>query len=742
MNGGSEEISELIAKFIGAIGSVSTFQRKTDINPVFRPLTPGMFQHSVRMDKDGPLFTPATFSGPRKNASFVIASGICLDFDKGHPTPDDIFAAFPGQLVWLYSTFNHLPESPRYRAVLPLSRAVEAAEHVPLAKVILEVLPAGLTACLDPCCLERGRIHYLPSCPPGSREYALSKIQDGILLDVDSLFLIGRELPPTVEEIKRGTRADSKGTRPGDDFIRRHQIEEVLETLGWKHVRGDYWLRPDCDTDSDHSGKVFQRGVYVYSSSAPVPIGYHDGFSLFTHSRFNGDFAAAARYLAAEGYGENSFVQIAATESEILTEPDCPGEAKPGWPVLSSAALPGILGEFVEVACRNSEADPAAVAATFLVRFGIEAGASSFVAVGETRHYARLSAVIVGESSKARKGTSAGPIKTVFSGLPNGCATSPGPLSSGEGIIYAVRDEERTWVIDRKSGFGQYQVSDPGIEDKRLFILDEEFANALNATRREGNTLSGIIRGLYDDGSAAPLTKHNRTKTTGAHVGIVSHVTVAELKAKLAETEQLNGFGNRFLWVCARRQRLVPFPEPIPDQERRMICTLIQERLEHAFRGGEYQLSPEARELWAAEYPKLSMAHKGLAGCMVNRGEAQVMRLALIYALLSLHIKIERDDIEAALAFWSYCEDSALHLFGGELGDIRKRKILTALNAQPRMTRNEIREQVFQKHLSAEGLTTVLEEMEEESLVETLVEKTDGAPRQIVMLKESARKAR
>lgn len=422
---------------------------------------------------------------------------------------------------------------------------------------------------------------------------------------------------------------------------------------------------------------------------------------------------------------------------ETMEEEQSPPDPPLDWPKLSQVALPGLLGEFVQAACKNSEADPAAVAATFLVRFGIECGAGSYYMTGETRHAARLNAVIVGESSKARKGTSAGPVKAVFTELESGCRTSPGPLSSGEGIINAVRDEQRAWVIDKKTKSGEWQVIDPGVDDKRLFILDEEFANALNATKREGNTLSSIIRGLFDDGNASPLTKFNRIETTGAHVGIVTHTTNAELKIKLTENEQLNGFGNRFLWICARRQGVVPFPEQIPDQVKQSIRDLVQERLQHAFRGGEYQFNKEARELWITEYPRLSMAHKGLAGCMVNRAEALVVRLALIYALLSLNNKIARDDLEAALAFWSYCQQSAFYLFGTELEDRRKRKILNTLKPlYPHgLTKTEITNGIFKKHITSESLTALLDEMLSEHLIEIVMEQTGGAPRHIVILK-------
>ena len=89
----------------------------------------------------------------------------------------------------------------------------------------------------------------------------------------------------------------------------------------------------------------------------------------------------------------------------------------------------------------------------------------------------------------------------------NPARTSPGPLSSGEGLIYAVRDREK----DEHSG----------ADDKRLFVQDEEFAAALKSMMRKGNVLSTIIRTAFDHGNLEPLTKHDRIKATGAHLGIV-----------------------------------------------------------------------------------------------------------------------------------------------------------------------------------------------------------------------------
>ncbi|SNS03190.1 Protein of unknown function [Humidesulfovibrio mexicanus] len=352
------------------------------------------------------------------------------------------------------------------------------------------------------------------------------------------------------------------------------------------------------------------------------------------------------------------------------------------WPTLPLAAMPGFVGDFIQLATRNSEADPAAVLATFLTRFGVEL-ISPHILIGETTHKARLFAAICGASSKARKGTSAAPVKKLFTfGESSGhipAQYSPGPLSTGEGLVYAVRDELKEWKVDRQNPTGAWVVTDPGVSDKRLFVLDEELAAALNCTNRQGNTLSTAMRCFWDNGNLNPLTKSNRTRTTGAHLALVTHITVAELTSLLDAVQSLNGFANRFLWVYAKRRGVVPFPEPMPDVEldaiRRELLTLLHKG-KHTER---VLMDSTAREMWKYVYLDLSQEHPGLAGCVINRGEAQVMRLALIYTLLAGQNIITAEHLGAALAFWQYCHESAMLIFGGRETDPMVDKVLAML---------------------------------------------------------------
>src|SRR5262249_45494302 len=159
---------------------------------------------------------------------------------------------------------------------------------------------------------------------------------------------------------------------------------------------------------------------------------------------------------------------------------------------------------------------------------------------------------LVGRTSKARKGTSWGRVLQVFTEAEGQWAAErvQSGLSSGEGLIWAVRDpiQKRERVKDR-GGPARYEEveADPGVTDKRLLIYDPEFANVLKQTERQGNTLSTVLRQGWDGADLRTLTKNSPARATGAHISLVGHVTAEELRRYLTATESANGFGNRHL---------------------------------------------------------------------------------------------------------------------------------------------------------------------------------------------------
>ena len=407
------------------------------------------------------------------------------------------------------------------------------------------------------------------------------------------------------------------------------------------------------------------------------------------------------------------------------------------WPHLERAAFHGIVGEFVDLATEGSEADPAAVLATTLVRFGVEAGspdpnARPHIYVGESRHEPRIFGVVVGKSAKARKGTSGAPVTRLFA-VPEGCMGAPkmapmnlGPLSSGEGIVYAVRDAQETW--DDKEQ--QFKVIDPGVLDKRLFVQEEEFAAAINAGKRDGNTLSATLRALWDSGTRSPMTKTSRTQCTNAHVGILAHITIDELAMSLSACDKLNGYANRFLWMLARRSKRVPRPRRMPDDKFIPIRNEIWQRLHLAHAAGQMSLTAAAGDLWDAEYDRLTEDRPGVSGAITARAEAQVVRLSMIYALCDGRKHVDAIHVQAALALWSYAQASAEFIFSddavGSKLDAKIHDLLLKTPAGSSLT--DLHNATGNNHKATE-LRSSIQRLVDAGLVRSELVRTDGAVR-------------
>jgi hypothetical protein len=322
------------------------------------------------------------------------------------------------------------------------------------------------------------------------------------------------------------------------------------------------------------------------------------------------------------------------------------------WPVLAPEALHGLSGEVVQALAPETESDPVALLGQMLVAFGNAAGRGPHFRVEGDAHHANLFACLVGESSRGRKGTSRGRVMQLLAHADGAwcdrCVASG--LSSGEGLIWAVRDPiEVTEPIKSKGRVTGYQqvVKDEGVQDKRLLVSESEFAQVLRVMQREGNSLSPTVRQAWDTGDLRTLVKNNPARATGAHVSIAAHITRPELTKYLKDTEALNGFANRFLWLCVCRARL------LPDGGRSLDLAPLGTRLNHALAAARtvttMRRSEAASRLWREVYPQLTAERPGLYGAVTGRAEAQVLRLSMIYALLDGSAVIDEPHLRAAL---------------------------------------------------------------------------------------------
>jgi hypothetical protein len=107
-------------------------------------------------------------------------------------------------------------------------------------------------------------------------------------------------------------------------------------------------------------------------------------------------------------------------------------------------------------------------------------------------------------------------------------------------------------------------------------------------------------------------------------------------------------------------------------------------------------------------YPSLSEGKPGLIGRVLGRAEAQVMRVACIYALMDGYDTVGVDHLAAALAFWDYSEKSAISIFGEMSGDPTADRILAALGESPDgMSETDIRD-LFGRNKSSDEIQRAL----------------------------------
>lgn len=432
-----------------------------------------------------------------------------------------------------------------------------------------------------------------------------------------------------------------------------------------------------------------------------------------------------------------------------------PGAAMPerAWPVLEPEALYGLLGEIAREAAERSEADPAMIYGTAATRFGIAAGRGAYHYIGEKAHHARLYIAGVGKTSQGRKGTSEVVTSRIFekaeaqlaSGMygPIGrdgtraLAIERGPLSSGEGIIHAIRDPK--WEAPKKKGKKNdapagLELVDPGVEDKRLLVIEEEFATALRANERTGNILSAVLRMGWDGATMSPLIKTNRDKASNPHVGVIGHITEPELHSLIGSVALSNGFANRFLWLCTRRSKLMPEPGRIPDDTVDALADRLADAIAWAHEHQrEIAFTDDASAMWADAYPWLTREDRpGASDDVCGRLAPYARRIALLNAISDKSPAIEPRHLSAALAFVRYAEASAIYLFGGTSRDASsaaRQKIMDALAAGP-LTQDGVRD-LFDRHMRAADLAALLDDMQASGLITCTEERTKGRPRKL-----------
>jgi len=282
---------------------------------------------------------------------------------------------------------------------------------------------------------------------------------------------------------------------------------------------------------------------------------------------------------------------------------------------------------------------------------------------------------------------------------------------------------------------GVQEVQDEGVADKRLMVVETEFANVLKVSNRDGNTLSGVIRQAYDgNGVLSNLSKNSAEQATEAHVSIIGHTTPEDLRRFLSTTDAANGFGNRFMFLATERARIIPSPRRIPEDALAELGQEVRRLLNRGRKVEEMTRTPGADELWSALYEELTSPPPGLLGDLLARGAAHVTRLSAIYALLGGSSGlIQEEHVVSALAFWEMASASVEIVFRGRTGNDAADRIREAMSPGDEFTFTEIREEVFNGRISSARLQAATELLVGLGEFEILkMESTGGRPPKVL----------
>jgi hypothetical protein len=377
----------------------------------------------------------------------------------------------------------------------------------------------------------------------------------------------------------------------------------------------------------------------------------------------------------------------------------------------------------------------------FLTMFGNAIGRQPHVTFYGHDEPARLFTLIVGKWARGRKGTAFNAVRKLFlPAEPEWAAQRIEPgLQSPEAMIEAVADSPNG--------------------DPRLFILETEFARmiqTMSATKR----FSSQLRTAYDGETLSrKRVRQPPLMSTQHNISLLGMITPGEL---IALQKLSGGLESRMLYIYsapARKTNVDPFTENenetfLADRVRSAINVAWGRILENTdpisaelaeMRGiapnSKYRIADDVVDNWkSAIEPEIEALADRIGEDFERytaRGQTQVVRIALAYALADEASEIGWVHIRAAMALWEFCANSARRIFSvpdnpePKINPKQQGKVFDYLLEQypDWSTTLEITKGVLSNNVAA---TAIMEDLEEQGLIESRKIKKGGQGRPAV----------
>jgi hypothetical protein len=405
-------------------------------------------------------------------------------------------------------------------------------------------------------------------------------------------------------------------------------------------------------------------------------------------------------------------------------------------------AFHGLAGQVVNLMAEHCESSLESLLVQFLVVSGNLLGRSVYVYAGGPWLFPNEFTICVGMTSRGRKGTAWRMNENLFEFIApdwnKDCTDSD--VQSGEGIVQKIRDEVRGFEKrgrKKKTPCPDDEpeeiVLDPGVSDKRLLIIEEEFSYVLKMARRQGNTLTEVYRKSWDSPRALRNSnKNSRLIASDPHVSLIAHTNKDELLATIADIEFSNGFANRILWCATKRRTIMPDAEYLDWKNHQALIEKLNAVFKQYFANTSeprrFKRTRAAHELWQQLYRKLNTQdHVTFIDGVLVRDTSHLLKLALIYAVLDQSREIDVAHLNAALAVCDYSQASARWLFCERTGNRLANNIFWALIRNPEgVSREWIVDNVCYRHIVRIQLEQALEALVKNNMVRMELRKAEN----------------
>lgn len=373
--------------------------------------------------------------------------------------------------------------------------------------------------------------------------------------------------------------------------------------------------------------------------------------------------------------------------------------ARSWLPTIDDRAFDCYLGHVVHKIAPTSEADPVAILGSLICAAGVHLGDGAYVHAGDDVHPLLVWPMVIGHTNTGKKGSSWSAAKRLIAEADGDFAVNnvKSGLTSGEGLA-------------QRFALGDDADPDAAPPDLRLLAFENEWGGVMAKMKREGNSLSQILRAAWEGGDLSTLTVNARVAPK-SHVGVLAHITPKEFRTKLSEADMAGGTYNRFLPLAVAWSQALPDSQGADPGMTLSLAASLTDRLDTGGRLGLLDFADDARGLWRELYLEFNTdAHQEPVASFVSRALPYCKRIAGIHAALDGTHEIGLAHLDAAAALVRYSIDSARALFLDTATPAKLLAWITEAGPDGR-TRKDITKDYFGGNKPADHITALLDQL-------------------------------